>query len=421
VSQTRTFLHLDDASCRELLTIVTPIFAKRYKYVRRNWSGQRLSITILFGYRKNFWRPETLLESATIPPLVSSDCRLFGRQAVNEWMTRSAVRSLFNEYCPNCPQAVQWILPKLSTVCSMYTVQTVHRLSSRYCPNCPQSVQWILSKLSTGCPVDIAQTVHSLFNEYCPNCPHAVQWILAKLSTVCSMNTAQTVHRLSSGYLSDCPQPVQWILSKLSTCCPVDIGQTVRSLFNEYCTNCRQVVQWILPKLSAFCSMNIVQTVHRLSRGYYPDLSTGCPVDFTQSCLQAVQWILPNTVHRMFNEFCPKYCPQTTHFPRLSIAYSAVLNTGYWVFSGLQIKSKFILWVRYTVRPFHIKLTVVNIVQYYWCLRVPLTLRVYEYASHLWASKSSVCKFIFTVAFTFFFLILEGKLKNSDKFLLICS
>ena len=185
----------------------------------------------------------------------------------------------------------------------------------------------------------------------------------------------------------------------------------------QYCT---QAIQWILPN-----------PVHMIFNEYCPILYTSCSMNIAQYCPQAVQWILPNTVHRLSLDIT-QYCAQALHWilpntvhrllisysPRLSKAYSAVLITGYWVFSGLQIKSKFILRVRYTVQPFHIKLRVINIVQYYWCLRIPLTLC--EYAPHLWTSKSSVCKFVFTVAFTFFSPILEGKLKDPDKFLLIC-
>jgi hypothetical protein len=42
----------DDVTCLELLTIVNPAFAKRYQYLRRNRSSQRLSNTLLFVYRK---------------------------------------------------------------------------------------------------------------------------------------------------------------------------------------------------------------------------------------------------------------------------------------------------------------------------------------------------------------------------------
>jgi len=89
----------------------------------------------------------------------------------------------------------------------------------------------------------------------------------------------------------------------------VDIAQTVHRLFNEYCPNCPQAVQRIFPN-----------TLYRLSSGYYPILSTGCSMNIAQ-----------NTVHRLLIS------------PRLSNAYSAVLTTGYWVFSGLQIKSKCVL------------------------------------------------------------------------------
>jgi hypothetical protein len=153
---------------------------------------------------------------------------------------------------------------------------------------------------------------------------------------------------LSAGYSRNiaqyCPQAVQWIFSN-----------TVHKLFKEY-----------FSILSTGSSMNIFQycpqavqgifhnTVHRLFNKYFPILSTGCSMNIFQHCSQAVQWILPNTVHTLLFSYCPK----------LSNAYSAVLNRGYWVFSRFQIKSKFILCVRYTVQTFHIKLTVINIVQY---------------------------------------------------------
>jgi hypothetical protein len=131
---------------------------------------------------------------------------------------------------------------------------------------------------------------------------------------------------------------------------------------------CSQAVQWIL-----------LNTVHRLFNEYCPILYTGCSMNIAQYCPQAVQLILPNTVRRLL----------ISYSPRLSNTYSAVLNTGYLVFSGLQIKSKIFWCVPYNVQPFHIKLTIINIVQYYWCLRVPLTLCEYTGTPHLWASTTA--------------------------------